>query len=594
MSMAATLFLLGSGQNAFGSESSKELATLKSLVKGFKVIDLPSGAGNIKLSPDDALTIDRLRGVKLDPDPPKLRGKAPRYKINMTDPFPADKGPYIAPGIAPFRYKYFNCEFSYGGWHNFKMTDYAATHGFNIIFPYVRKPNETAHLPAGTKIMRWGNVSWRNWAKKHLAEVPDAKYRFDKASAADMIKMAESSKLLNPANLAPVYKNHDLIMLDMEHAVISPGKLGSKSWFPKDKKQQAPFIKKYYDGYAQTYIGPVKVAKKEGWKDVGIYGWQPFGRTWGGLEKAYYEPGHNKAWELFGKQIYQSVTLVYNSVYSFYWSPQNVAYTLANIDLNTRIINAQPKIKPLRPYYWPLLHGGGGGDRWWRNQPIPLADMRAMVAMAFFSGVDGIVCWSWSGTGTHHRNPVATKKRYFKSNYVMFKNDFTAKTAKGGKPIEFKRFDVVKILNIDEKSKTATIQPAWKPNINSRGGISTKKISGETCKAAIAELNKHLRVGAEPVSSMIEGMALIKPLEYTLKHGKVMIDVPAITQFKKILPIVRRVKLGKTHVVITYDPIVIHGGKPRNIVLKDFDSVKGRMLTLPADQQTRIFVLAEK
>ena len=513
----------------------------------------------------------------------------------MTDPFPAGQGPYIAKNIAPFRFKYFNCEFSYGGWHNFKMTDYAAMHGFNIVSPYIRKPHEVAHLPKGTKIMRWGGISWRHWAQKHLKGVPDAIYRFDKVSQSEMMKMAEESKLivLKKANAKKVYKNRDLIMIDMEHAIVAPNKLPSKPWFPKKKSQQAAFTKKYYDGYAQTYIGPVKVAKKVGWKEIGIYGWQPFGRTWGGLEKAYYDPGHNKAWGLFGKQIYKEVTLVYNSVYSFYWSPQNVAYTLANIDLNAQIIRKQPKVKPLRPYYWPLLHGGGGGDRWWRNQPLPLDDMRAMIAMAFFCGVDGIVCWSWSGTGTHHRNAVAAKKRYFKSNYVMIKDNYTAKAAKGGRSVKFKRFDVIKVVALNEASGTVTFQLAWKPNINSRRGVSTKKTTGVICKAKISDLNKHLRQRSSAVSSMIEGLALIKPLEYTIKHGKVKIDVPAIKQFKGILPIVRRVKLGKTHVMITYDPTVIHGGKPRNIVLKNFDGVKGRTLTLPADKKTRIFVLKE-
>ena len=36
------------------------------------------------------------------------------------------------------------------------------------------------------------------------------------------------------------------------------------------------------------------------------------------------------------------------------------------------------------------------------------------------------------------------------------------------------------------------------------------------------------------------------------------------------------------------------GGKPREVVLNDFDGVKGRTLHLPADEQTRIFVLREQ
>ena len=93
---------------------------------------------------------------------------------------------------------------------------------------------------------------------------------------------------------------------------------------------------------------------------------------------------------------------------------------------------------------------------------------------------------------------------------------------------------------------------------------------------------------------MIEGMALVKPLEYLLRHGEVKVDVSAREQFRKMLPVVRRIKLGKIHAIITYDPAVVYGGKPRNIILKDFDGHKGLTLKLPADSQTRIFVLKER
>ena len=69
---------------------------------------------------------------------------------------------------------------------------------------------------------------------------------------------------------------------------------------------------------------------------------------------------------------------------------------------------------------------------------------------------------------------------------------------------------------------------------------------------------EHLRAKSEPVAAMIEGMALVKPLEYTLRHGEVKIDIPARRQFKQTLPIVRRVKHGPVHIVMTYDPQVVH------------------------------------
>jgi hypothetical protein len=92
---------------------------------------------------------------------------------------------------------------------------------------------------------------------------------------------------------------------------------------------------------------------------------------------------------------------------------------------------------------------------------------------------------------------------------------------------------------------------------------------------------------------MIEGMALVKPIEGILRRGTVKIDVPAQRQFGDTLPVVRRVKLGPVHVLATYDPVVVHGKAAREVRLPDFDGVQGLTLTLPADAETRVFVLRE-
>ena len=110
---------------------------------------------------------------------------------------------------------------------------------------------------------------------------------------------------------------------------------------------------------------------------------------------------------------------------------------------------------------------------------------------------------------------------------------------------------------------------------------------------ARAELEPNLRPKSAPVSAMIEGLALVRPLEYTLRHGDVEIDVPAQQQFGQDLPIVRRVSLGPWHIVATYDPGCTFGGEPRSIHLEDFAGHAGLALELPADAQTRIFVLQE-
>ena len=56
------------------------------------------------------------------------------------------------------------------------------------------------------------------------------------------------------------------------------------------------------------------------------------------------------------------------------------AYTLANIDSNRALIESMPERRPMRPYYWTLLHGGGGGWRWWKGQPLANEEWRNHIA----------------------------------------------------------------------------------------------------------------------------------------------------------------------------------------------------------------------
>ena len=146
-------------------------------------------------------------------------------------------------------------------------------------------------------------------------------------------------------------------------------------------------------------------ARAAGWETISLYGWQPYGRAWGGLEKSELDPDDDSAWNAFGRQIYQTVDIVHASVYCPYWDPKNVAFTLANIDRNLKLINTESNRKPLRAYYWTLLHGGGGGWRWWKEQPLPSEEQRAMTALGFFTGVDGFDSWNSSGKGSHHSPP---------------------------------------------------------------------------------------------------------------------------------------------------------------------------------------------
>jgi len=573
-----------------------ELRARAARVPAFGVLNLPTTPGTVVLNREQSLTVEQLRGVNLDDNPPVLGQPAKPYDKRMTDTYPPGQAPYVARGIKPFRLRYFNCEFNYGGWHNFAMADYASAHGFNILYPYVRKIEHRAHLPEGTKWLTWGGfINWHKWFGEH--GLPDGRY--DLLVEKDLLQIHSSEgKFERPADPIELKECGEYLMIDMEHPVLSPDRLREQAWYPKDatEAKRESFAGRYYDGYAQTYISAVLTARKQGWRNISIYGWAPYGRTWGGLEKPDVDPGTNHAWNAFGRQIYDVIDIVNNTVYCFYWSPQNVAYTLANIDSNMALVNSMSTKKPARPYFWTLLHGGGGGWRWWKGQPLANEEKRAMIAMAFFTGIDGFDTWNWSGTGNHHVPPALTKdksgKDYFTSGAdVMLKDDFELppeSAPAGVEPEPFKRYDVVHVLSVDEAEGIVRFQKI-------RHGAKNHGVADgqPVFVMPIERLERHLRIKSEPVAAMIEGMALVKPLEYILRHGEVEIDVPARIQFKQTLPIVRRVKLGPIHILITYDPKVVHGGKPREIVLTDFNGRTGLTLKLPADEQTRIFVLRE-
>jgi len=565
-----------------------ELRTLTARVPSFAVVDLPV-AGTLELTLAQGLTVKQLRGVCLDDQPPVLRRPAKPYPARMTDAFAPGQAPYVAEGIQPFRFRYFHCEFNYGGWHNWAMADYAAAHGFNILYPYNHDTDGWEHLPKHTAWLKWGGfVNWHKWLPKH--GIPEGRY--DKLADLDV-----RQTLLDEGTFKP-QPSFDYLMIDMEHGWHRPGTLRKQPWYPADapEPERRAFEARYYDGYAQTYIAPVRAARAAGYRNISIYGWQPFRRTWFGLENVTLDPETDWAWNTFGKRIYQAVDILNPTVYCFYWSPQNVAYTLANIDLNMRLVNTMPVRKPLRPYYWTLLHGGGAGRRWWKGQPIRNEDVRAMIAMGFFTGFDGFDTWNWSGTGNHHIPSLRHRDRNTKqwvTDDAIVGREFTLKPERstpGAAPMAFRRYDAIHITSVDDKTGLVRFQRIEKENALGTYGITPDK---PIYALHTDKLLPCLRPKSEPVAAMIEGMALVKPFEFILRHGDVKVDVSAQEQFAKALPIVRRVTLGRVHVLITYDPLWADQSAPRKIVIQDFDGRKGRTLVLPADAQTRVFVLRE-
>lgn len=564
-----------------------EIERLEATVAGFHRIALP--AEGVALRPEDSLTVERLRGVTLDPEPPTLGPLATPYEAHQTDDFAPGEAPYVAEGIEPFRFREFHCELNYTGWHNFAFHDYGITHGFDILAPYIRTLEQRARAPEGTGWLLWGGfVNWDSWLPAHGIEHG----RYDLLVGRDLVAELLDEGYLGDRNPA----EWEWLMIDLEHGLLSEGDLRAQAWFPRDAsaEEQAAFVARYYEGYAQTYIAPVQAAAQRSFTNISLYGWQPFQKAWYGLEDLHFDPATYGQWERFGRAIYRepSLAVLNPDLYVYYWSPQNVAFTLTQIDLCRALIETEPIRKPLRPYYWTLLHGGDADYHWWSNQPVADEDARAWTLFCLLSGCDGFDLWNWSDVGDHHHPRPFLRKEGEREvgSDIMVGAPFSLRAEGAEAPTDFARYDAIDVTAYDAASDTVRFQKIAKEEWGSFG-IGPDR---PTYAMAGAELRGYLRSESEPMAAVVEGMALARPLESLLRRGEVKVDVPSLKQFVQTLPIVRRVKLGRWHVVATYDPQVVHGGAPREIVLEDFDGVPGRRVVLPADAETRVFVLEER
>ncbi|MCC6446354.1 MAG: hypothetical protein IT210_23240 [Armatimonadetes bacterium] len=573
-----------------------EVGRLSAKVKLFRAVPLRRAAGEVVLKPAQSLTVDRLRNARFDDNEPAFRQPDAPYDPHMGDGFAPGKAPYVARGIRPFRFRYFRNEFNYGGWHNWNMIDYAASHGFSILYPYNFDPASRKHLPAGTRWLCWSWwVDWPKWMPAHGME----------AGRWDQLMDRDIAAQLFAENIFQTYRpgTHPVCMVDQEYGYLPPEQLRQRSWYPSgaSSEEKAAFECKYYLGYARSLIAIAETAHRQEWKEVGIYdGYSPFPRMWWGLEKADPNPDDDWAWNLFGKQVYDAYDILYTDVYCFYPSPQNVAYTLANIDLNRRMIRKAKAQKPIRPYYWTLLHGGDASYHWWANQPLTDEETRAMTAFCFFAGTDGLVLWNWSETGSHHAPPPLTRPEQGKEvgNDVMVGKGFFLKSDDEGSA-DFRRYEMLHIVDADKTTgnvRFQRIETPWQTGAKDIRAFRDYAYDPDKPVYTMPEkqLNAYLRPASDPVSAMVEGLALVKPFEYLLRHGKVMVDVPAQKQFAETLPIVRRVRLGRYHLLATYDPACAFGKPGRMIALQDFDGKRGLTLKLPADQETRLFLLEER
>ncbi len=578
------------------------LEDLRQRVPTFGAIHVPVRAGEVRLSPEQSLTVEDLRNVDLDDDPPVVGVPKEPYPTEHTDGFAPGEAPYCAAGIRPFRLRSYTAEFNYGGWHNFNLYEYAAGRGFSVIYPYVM--NDTSHLPEGTRWLRWGSfVDWHRF----FQERGIAWGRFDLLADMDVVQ-----ELLNTADVwapAPGW----ISMLDLEHGgPMPPSELRRQEWYPTGggEEERQAFESRYYRGYALTYLAPIEALRRKRWGSVGVYP-QPYGSGWFALlglaEKGLPgvpDPASHWPWLEYGRAMYEAQDVLYPDVYVYYWSAQNVAYTIARVDFDMALIRTMPERKPCRPYFWPLLHGGDAEPHWWAQQPLPNEDMRAMFVFPFFAGCDGVVLWNWSDVGNHHVAPplwragrtTAVGDKPVEGGVgadVMLKDGFELRpegAAADSPPTAFRRYDVLGITEVNEGTGEVRFQRI--DTSQQRGGPRLDP-NKPTYAMQRDTLVPHLRPLSEPVAGAVEGLALVRAFEAILREGEVKVDVPALDQFAQTLPIVRRVKLGPYHVLATYDPVAVQGGAGREIVLGDFDGHEGMTLIVPADEQVRVFVVRE-
>jgi hypothetical protein len=556
------------------AQANEEIEKILRKFPNFRVVPLLH-SGTTTAAFADSLIVDDIRGVQVDDDPPVLRGPAHTSPASMVDGFAAGQAPYYASGILPFDFDCFQNTNSYRGWHTWNMSEYLSCHGFNQTHVYNSTLDDWTHLPEGTEFYTWGWWDWNDWMTNNSL-TPGRYDTLPDLAALTTTMLGES--FFYATNAGPsAYAGS---MADMEHGVLSPSSLQAQTWYPSGGTQAEKdrFEAAYYDGYANSNICWMHVAEQRGWSGYGIYGWQPFARQWFGLDTATGDPQSYWRWLRFGSRIYDEVEVIHPSIYVFYWNAKNLAYMLANIDLNNNVISEKAVQKPVRPWVWSLFHGGGPGWRWWKFQPIPDHEMQAQYAAVFFSKIDGIILYGWSGTSDHNRVTLSVDDdRLVESAFTAPELGAPAQTR------DFVQYDVIHVTGIDVSDN---VEFKYIDKADPAGSLAAPT----TYVLPRATIEPMLRPETAGIDAMVEGMALARVFEFFLWHGELKIDVPATEQWDQSLPVVRRKKVGRYHVVVAYDPFFASYPSGRTVTLTDFDGVAGRNLVLPVDGVVRIWI----
>ncbi|NQU39649.1 MAG: hypothetical protein HQ523_06830 [Lentisphaerae bacterium] len=109
----------------------------------------------------------------------------------------------------------------------------------------------------------------------------------------------------------------------------------------------------------------------------------------------------------------------------------------------------------------------------------------------------------------------------------------------------------------------------------------------------VEDLRADLIPMTEPISYAIEGLAMVKLVESSLKHGVPTINPESsVYAFTNSLPLIRHVRLGDVHLLASYNPGWRTSGST-TVTLEDFAGISGLDIVVPADENLRFFVLHE-
>jgi hypothetical protein len=547
---------------------------------GVPLIQLSATGGNRKLSASQSLTAAMLQGVAIQPNPPELTS-TPVYPPNQQDAVPAPP-PYISSDLGNFRFQYFNNLFNFAGYHTWPSTDYAAVHGFNSVSAYSRNSTTSPQMPSDTQWM--ASFSYPNWVTFMGTLGLDAG-RYD-----ELVDLGEDQivqAVIQSGTYATVTAaNSDQLMLDMEHAALDPPTLRQQAWYPSASSpaDRAAFEKKYYDGFALSEYAPVDAARQLGFKNISLYGWKPVSAGWFQAATFAADPATDWYWQNVGIQVVSHVDSINNSVYCYYWTIANAAYTLAQNDLNLKFVSSLPAAhrKPVHPYFWNQLHGGGGGWRWWAGQALATEEMQAITLLNAFTQYDGMVLWNWSGTGNDNVPPPLVV-----GTDVMVRDGSLSAVREGGGAQVFARYDALHITALDG-SGNVQFQLIDKANINGNYGVGA---AFPFYDSTVDVMTPRLRAPSESLAAIFEGLAVAKLLEWNLRNDTQVVDFDAQRIYAQTLPISRHLSNGTLHIIATYDPQVVYGQPARNVVIPNFAGVDGLTVTLAADSQVRVFFL---